>query len=159
MGEAMRVAGVHLPEVLEPRRLLAAAAPTDLEQYLIELVNRARADPAAEAARFGIDLNVGLAAGTISAAPKQPLAVNPYLTDSARGHSEWMEQTDTFSHTGAGGSSPMQRMEAAGYSFVLPWAEGENIAWRGTKPSVPDPVATTAQEHQDLFVDDNIPGR
>jgi len=159
MGEAMRVAGVHLPEVLEPRRLLAAAAPTDLEQYLIELVNRARADPAAEAARFGIGLNEGLAAGTISTAPKQPLAINPYLTDAARGHSEWMEQTDTFSHTGDGGTSPMQRMQAAGYSFVLPWAEGENIAWRGTKPSVPEPVATTARIHQDLFVDENYPGR
>jgi uncharacterized protein YkwD len=146
-------------EALERRTLLAAAAPTDLEQYLIELVNRARADPAGEAARFGIDLNEGLAAGTISAAPKAPLAVNPFLTDSARGHSQWMLDSDTFSHTGAGGSSPMQRMQAAGYVFVAPGAAGENIAWRGTKPSVPEPVATTAREHQDLFVDANYPGR
>jgi len=159
MGEAMPVVGVHLPEAPEPRRRLAAAAPTDSEQYLIEPVNRARDDPAAAAARFGIDLNEGLPAGTISAAPKQPLAVNPYLTDSARGHSQWMEATDTFSHIGDGGTSPFQRMQAAGYSFVLPYAAGENIAWRGTKPSVPNPVTTTAREHQDLFVDENYPGR
>ena len=31
------------------------------EQYLLELINRARADPGAEAARLGISLNQGLA--------------------------------------------------------------------------------------------------
>ena len=30
------------------------------EQYLLELINRARLNPAAEAARYGIDLNAGL---------------------------------------------------------------------------------------------------
>jgi uncharacterized protein YkwD len=140
--------------------LFAAVAPTDLEQYLVELVNRARANPAAEAARYGIDLNEGLAPGTISAAPRAPLAVNPFLTDSARGHSRWMVDTDTFSHTGAGGSSSMARMRAAGYAFdPTSFAAGENIAWRGTKPGVPDPLATTARLHQDLFVDANYPGR
>ncbi len=31
------------------------------EQYLLELINRARLDPQAEADRFGIDLNENLA--------------------------------------------------------------------------------------------------
>lgn len=35
------------------------------EQYLLELINRARADPGAEAARLGISLNQGLSPGTI----------------------------------------------------------------------------------------------
>ena len=50
------------------------ALPTAQELLDIALVNRARLDPAAEAALFGIDLNEGLAPGTISAASKQPLA-------------------------------------------------------------------------------------
>jgi hypothetical protein len=56
-------------ERLEPRQLMSAVAPTDYEQYMLELLNRARANPAAEAARHGIDLNEGLPAGTISTTP------------------------------------------------------------------------------------------
>ncbi|MDO9708335.1 CAP domain-containing protein [Paracraurococcus lichenis] len=104
------------------------AQPTAFEQYFLELVNRARADPAAEAARQGIGLNDGLAAGTISTAPKQPLAFNPLLGDAADAHSAWMLATDTFSHTGANGSSPGDRMAAAGYVFAGSWSWGENIA-------------------------------
>src|SRR5258707_11440338 len=55
-----------LIESLESRRLLTAVYPSNLEQYEVELINRARANPAAEAARYGIDLNEGLAPGTIS---------------------------------------------------------------------------------------------
>jgi len=88
------------------------------EQLLIELVNRARLDPAGEAARYGIDLNDGLAAGTITAAPKQPLAPNPNLATAAQGHSQWMLDNDVFSHTGAGGSDPEDRMRGAGYAFT-----------------------------------------
>jgi len=104
------------------------AEPTAYEQYMLELVNRARANPAAEAARLGIDLNQGLAAGTISTAAKQPLAFSPLLVDAARTHSGWMLNTDTFSHTGAGGSDPGARMKAAGYAFSGAWSWGENIA-------------------------------
>ena len=106
------------------------AQPTAYEQYFLELVNRARANPDAEAQRLGIGLNDGLSAGIISATAKQPLAFNPLLIDAARGHSDWMLATDTFSHTGAGGSSPGDRMAAAGYSFTGSWTWGENIAIR-----------------------------
>src|SRR5437764_1681142 len=95
-------------ELLEPRRLLAAVFPTNYEQYLVELINRGRANPTAEAARYSIDLNEGLAAGTISTAAKEPLAINPYLTSAAHGHSQWMIDTDTFSHTGLNGTDPGQ---------------------------------------------------
>ena len=40
-----------------------------------------------------------------------------------------MDDTDTFSHTGAGGSSFTTRMANAGFKFVTPWAAGENIGW------------------------------
>lgn len=41
-----------------------------------------------------------------------------------------MLATDTFSHTGAGGSSPGDRMAASGYGFTGSWIWGENIAIR-----------------------------
>ncbi|WP_292599245.1 carboxypeptidase regulatory-like domain-containing protein, partial [Mesorhizobium sp.] len=47
--------------------------------------------------------------------------------------SRWMLATDTFSHTGSGGSSPTQRMKAAGYTLAGSWATGENIAWATTR--------------------------
>jgi hypothetical protein len=54
--------------------VFAAINLTPEEQLMLELINRARANPVAEASRDGIDLNEGLAPGTISAAAKQPLA-------------------------------------------------------------------------------------
>ncbi len=121
-GSEMRV------ERLEQRHMLSTAYPTDLEQYVVELINRARANPAAEAARFGIDLNEGLPAGTLSTSARQPLAINPLLLDAARKHSQWMIDKDTFSHSGSGGSDPGKRIRDAGYNLVAPWTWGENIA-------------------------------
>src|SRR5687767_10501834 len=66
-----------LLEQLETRSMLSASYPTAFEQYVIELINRARANPSAEAKRYGIDLNEGLAGGTISSGARQPLAINP----------------------------------------------------------------------------------
>jgi Ca2+-binding RTX toxin-like protein len=99
------------------------------EQYLLELINRGRLDPGGEAARYGIDLNAGLAAGTISTAAKQVLAPNRLLEAAAVGHSQWMLEADIFSHTGRGGSQLRDRVDATGYD----WNRlGENIAAQGT---------------------------
>jgi uncharacterized protein YkwD len=127
-GEIFRV----IPKLNSPTTLFDHGDPTDFEQYLLELVNRARANPAAEAARLGIDLNKDLPSGTLSPEPKQPLAMHPQLLSAARAHSAWMLDQDVFSHTGANNSSPGARMSAAGYNFVYPGGWGENIAWRGT---------------------------
>jgi hypothetical protein len=137
----------------------SAAGPNNYEQYLLELINRARANPAAEAARYGIDLNEGLTPRTISSDPKQPLALNPDLVDGARAHSQWMIDNDVFSHTGANGSSPGDRMIAAGYDFQAPFGWGENISWSGTTAYSFDPLTTTAEQHQGLFVDTSVAGR
>lgn len=127
------------------------AAPTAQEQYFLELVNRARLNPAGEAARFGIDLNQGLAAGTISAAQKQPLAWSNLLSNSATAHSSWMLSTDTFSHYGVSGSTAHQRMQNAGYQFTGSWASGENIAFVGTTGTIYVNDAVN-QLHQNLFL-------
>lgn len=126
------------------------AAPSRFEQYMLELINRARLDPEAEAGRQGIDLNEGLAPGTLDGSAKQPLAMNATIIDAARDHSQWMLDTDTFSHTGAGGSNAMERMEDAGYSFTAPYAWGENISRRGTTGSI-DFLAFWESAHDGLF--------
>ncbi|MDX2307596.1 MAG: CAP domain-containing protein [Hyphomicrobium sp.] len=130
---------------------MAQVPLTANEQLLLELVNRARLDPAAEAVRYGISLNEGLAPGTLSSRPMQPLAPNGYLVDSARKHSVWMINTDNFSHTGAGGSSAGTRMTQSGYAFTGNWTWGENIAWSGTT-GTPNVTLTTIELHENLFL-------
>ncbi|MFP4254759.1 MAG: CAP domain-containing protein, partial [Halothece sp.] len=138
--------------------------PTPHEQYFLELVNRARLNPEEEATLFDINLNEGLDQNTttsearqpeepnqdtISPEAKQPLAFNPQLLEAALNHSQWMLDTNTFSHTGLDGSSPSERAENVGYpsSFV-----GENIAWRGTTDNVDNLTNFVEQLHQGLFV-------
>lgn len=115
---------------------------------MLELVNRARLDPGAEASRHGITLNQGIAPGSISTSAKQPLALNSLLNDSARGHSQWMIDNDVFSHDEPGGIHFDDRMAAAGYTPILTGAE--NIAFRGTTGTVPFASFVTLQ-HGDLF--------
>jgi hypothetical protein len=143
---------------LQGAQLYDHGDPTAEEQLMLELVNRARANPSGEAARFGIDLNEGLTGDPISAAPKPPLAFNPQLIEAARAHSQWMLDQDVFAHVETNGSDPGSRMRAAGYAFIGNWTYGENLAWRGTTGTLllgP----TVAKEHEDLFVDEDIPDR
>jgi serralysin len=86
------------------------AQPSTYEQYLLELIN-------AERAKVGA----------------QPLAFDGDLNEASEGHSQWMIGTDTFSHTGSGGSTAGQRMTAAGYAFTGSWSWGENIAYATTR--------------------------
>jgi uncharacterized protein YkwD len=96
-------------EQLESRQLLSAA-PTGLEQQFLERLNDARANPAAYGASIGLDLS--------SVAPAPPLAFDPRLIESARAHSQDMNDAAYFGHTGSDGSSPFQRMTAAGFPWV-----------------------------------------
>jgi uncharacterized protein YkwD len=137
---------------------MSAVTPTAAEQYMIELINRARANPAAEAASFHINLNEGIAPATISAAAKQPVAFNPMLETAARSHSNWMIQTSTFAHN-EGSANPGAQMRSAGYAFKGTWTWGQNIAWRGSRPYSLPLVATVTQEHSDFSVDSTVPGR
>jgi hypothetical protein len=62
-----------------------------------------------------------------------------------------MLDADVFSHTGAGGSTPQNRMAAAGYPFTGSWAWGENIAWAGTTGAPPNQTFYTESLHGNLF--------
>lgn len=133
-------------------RFLQANEPTSADQFMLELVNAARADPQREAnTLLGGDLNQGLSSGTISTVPKQPLVHNFNLWLASEKHSDWMLDSNVFSHTGEGGSSPSQRMQAEGYVLLPPWSTGENIAYAGTTGS-PDYVSFTQRNHENLFI-------
>ena len=74
-----------------------------IEQYIAEQINQRRRD-------------AGLPA----------LTLNPALTQAARAHCHDMSGMDSPSHTGSDGSSPADRVEAAGYDGTY---VGEIIAW------------------------------
>lgn len=134
-----------------PGSIEIAKQPTAQEVLVVELVNRARANPGAEAARLGIGLNDGISGTQISDTPKQPLAHNLLLIESARLHSQWMLDEDIFSHTGINNSTPHQRMQAAGYVFTGSWTSGENIAWGGTTGSSINLTTYAVSQHEGLF--------
>ena len=120
------------------------------EQYLLELINRARLDPQAEAVRYGMDLNEGLSAGEIGTQSLQVLAANPKLAAAADSHSAWMLSNDVFSHTGANNSTAADRMKEAGYSFIGSWNWRENLAWLGSTGGI-DLEEAVLQHHEGLF--------
>jgi hypothetical protein len=134
-----------------PSAIDLSRQPTAQEVLVMELVNRARANPEAEAVRYGIGLNDGITGTAITATPKQPLAHNLLLIDSARTHSQWMLDADIFSHTGMNDSTPTMRMSAAGYLFTGSWMSGENIAWGGTTASSINLTNYALQHHEGLF--------
>lgn len=83
---------------------------SDLERGMLELVNEARAVE-------------GL----------NPLKLELRLNDAAEFHSDWMLDTDTFSHTGINGSNPGDRMRDADFQFSGSWTWGENVAWQSSR--------------------------
>ena len=118
------------------------ATHDNYEQYLLELINRARLDPEAELERYnkavvdGIysgellnSLNDSLPFDSISANAKQVLAPNSLLQNASKGHSQHMLAVDRFAHSGIGDGGIGERANNAGYNFN---ALGENIAWYGT---------------------------
>jgi Ca2+-binding RTX toxin-like protein len=127
------------------------AVLTAREQLFLELVNRARMDPAGEASRYQIPLNKGLAAGAISASAKQVLASNAFLNSSADAHSQHMLNVDRFAHSGIGDGSPYSRIAATGYAFTGSWTYGENIAWSGSTGGF-DSDAAVLSHHRNLFL-------
>jgi uncharacterized protein YkwD len=122
---------------LEGRQLLSSAGPTDQEQYMLQLINEARTNPAAAAEQLTTNLtpevqetlqyygvNLQTAEQTIaSATPQPPLAWNTDLANAAQTQSQYMANNQIQSHYGAGGSTPQQRMAAAGYTNIASSSE------------------------------------
>ncbi|WP_338548976.1 CAP domain-containing protein [Roseovarius phycicola] len=82
-----------------------------------------------------------------------PLALETNLNMSAEEHSQWMLDTNVFSHTGAGGSSATDRIEAE-LDLTGSWRTAENIAIQSIRgePGLLDDVENL---HESLM---NSPG-
>ena len=91
----------------------------DRELDVIDLVNERRAE--------------GAVCGGEPYGKCGPVEKNQLCTISARLHSEDMAKNNYFDHTGLNGSTPFDRMAAAGYAGPYPW--GENIAAGQTSPA------------------------
>ena len=154
---------------LLPCSVASAREPTEFEQYMLERMNFARANPLLEIQRLlnlpwgddenaAADLNEGLPAGTISSAPKQPLAFNLNLIDAASDYSDTLLANGAFGHN-FGGTDIGSRMRSAGYSFVPAAGAGENL--QVTASSIPLPITRgeVDKHHAELFIDDGVSGR
>ncbi len=126
--------------------MAAGTAPTDLEQYLLELINRTRANPTAEGQRLltlaqtdpmirrataNWDLN--LFYQTISSySPEPPLAFNPRLIDAALAETAAILASNTQKHSPTGFlDNSSVAVDADGLPYFptgnSSWATGENI--------------------------------
>jgi len=144
---------------LESRELFAgeiftqpAIPVSNAEQLTIELVNRARSNPTAEAQRQGIDLNFGLTTSElISATPKQPLAPNAALQVASEWHSQDMIDRDYFKHDADDpaphGKSAFDRAEKAGFNRFV----GENNQYTSFSGNMSDVPATIRSAQTSLF--------
>ena len=70
-----------------------------------------------------------------------PYQVSAAMMAAAQAHSEYMASTGTISHTGAGGTRPIDRVTAAGYGGGAKVFMSENIA-AGTNWTAQDAVQT-----------------
>lgn len=121
---------------------LSFDGPSDLEQYMVELVNRARLNPAAEAQRQGTGL------GDTSAAVREVLAVVAPLDSAAQLQSDQIISMDFFAHTNPfTGSTPSSRARDAGYGA----GAGENIAIWGGSGSASRATETQISQHHTQF--------
>jgi uncharacterized protein YkwD len=91
---------------------------------------------------------------------ERPLQLNTDLANCAQGHSESMAVDDYFSHEGPGGTTPLSRMQAAGYidSSQIGYEIGENIAWGTLWLATPKSIVESwmqSPEHRANILDAN----
>lgn len=86
------------------------SSANDLERQMLDLINAERVSRGLNPVQLELRLNV-----------------------AAEDHSEWMIATDTFSHTGIGGSTPTERIRDADFTLSGSWTTGENLAWQSER--------------------------
>ncbi len=139
-----------------------AAEPTEYEQYMLELINRARANPAAEVTRLVGESNsqpgywggfyefnsyeafvgtaslnegppiLGGAAYAIPSTAKQPLAFNVNMMDATRAYVRIMQANNSVGHT-LGGTTVEQRLTNQGYTTEFANQSGQNNYYPGSE--------------------------
>ena len=130
--------------------------PSVEEQVHLEAINRARANPLAEAERLEIDLNEGPPREIISENPVPPLTFNRFLSLAAALHTEDMVVNKYQAHEGVDGRQPWDRMIDAGY---LGNAGGENLASNAQWVPIEDSNELSSVLHDNLFIDAGVDSR
>lgn len=125
---------------------------TSDEQLVLEIINRARVNAAAEATRLAITPNIdeGFPVGFVRPSPQPPLAMNPLLLSAARAHSRDMWTRSFFAHTNPSGTTFDQRLTNAGYAWT---SAAENIAVSS------NPATTAATLEDNLMIDSGVTDR
>jgi uncharacterized protein YkwD len=130
-------------QVQQPEQQLTAYShgdPTNEEQFVLEMINRARANPTAEGlllsttndpditnsyTQFGTPSRAKVKADFATYPAQPPLAFNAKLISAARGHSQDMLDHNFQGHNGSNGSAFTDRLNSAGYTG---WTgAGENV--------------------------------
>ena len=143
-------------DVLEARQLLSAVPLTAAEQYFVELINRARVDPTAEAALQDTPLNEGFDTPELTGEERQILATHNQLAVASELHTLDMLDRDFFAHNAPdsaaspapNGVTPTARVQDQGYDGV---AGAENLAYRGSTGPVALDTAMIDTLHADLW--------
>jgi hypothetical protein len=100
---------------------MAQQNPTADEQLLIYELNRARQNPH----RYASENGLGSMLNGIAASP--PLALNPYLVASSRGHAQEMATNDYFGHQSAVTNKwPNEMARDAGYALTASYPNNQN---------------------------------
>jgi hypothetical protein len=125
-------------ESLESRALLSSGGPTAQQQYMLELINMARTNPAEMASwlksnldpndmatinHYGVNLDQTLQ-DIANTPPVQPLAWNDTLAATALEQSQYEANNQVQTHQGPGEADLQQRLSDAGYTN--PTVYGEN---------------------------------
>ena len=143
-----------------PTQAYSHGDPTAEEQYLVEILNRARANPPQEGiflttqtdsqiqgaygyAPFGVNF-AAIRAAFNSYPSRPPLAFSPYLVGTARNHAQWMAANGIQDHDQPGNTFS-NRIISSGYGAT---AAGENIY---------GPVPSMLYAHVGLNIDWGVP--
>jgi Ca2+-binding RTX toxin-like protein len=117
------------------------AAHSPEEQLLLEIINRARMDPAAEFARVNYTR-------ATPGSPVPVLAGNDELSAAAGGHTHWMVENESLSHSEPGNDT-FGRIVAAGYGAADTFVADEHLSVTADSNSI-DP-AKIYGNHAALF--------
>jgi len=180
MGTAFALAALLAAGAARASQAYDFGDPTPDEEWMRFLINRARADPEAEADRLGVvnthpgavpegayDVGEGITLEGLEDQreywaryqfARQPLAWNKSLLTSARNHSDDMHEYNNFSHYTTQssydyprGASPADRAVIEGYPTHY---VGENLVC-----GQPAGAFSAADMHESLFVEPDYEGR
>lgn len=124
----------------QPTQVYSHGDPTNDEQYMLELINRARANPTEEGIRLMdtddqsvqfayqfFNINKAATKAAFATYPQRPpLVFHPALTTAARNHTADMIQHNFQGHVSSNGDQLNQRYQKVGYQSQGMF--GENVA-------------------------------